>query len=76
MTNGMISISPSSTSLTYVVISQLHLHMVYMKWRRYRRVISLEIQVGITSQITKWLTRTPGNTGGGIRCQGGVSIPC
>jgi hypothetical protein len=30
MTNGMISISPSSTSLTYVVIFQLHLHMAYI----------------------------------------------
>jgi hypothetical protein len=30
MTNGMILISPSSTSLTYVVIFQLHLHMVYI----------------------------------------------
>jgi hypothetical protein len=29
MTSGMISISQSSTSLTYVVIVQLHLHMVY-----------------------------------------------
>jgi hypothetical protein len=30
MTNGMISINPSSTSLTYVVIFQLHLHMAYI----------------------------------------------
>jgi hypothetical protein len=30
MTNGMISISPSLTSLTYVVIFQLHLHMAYI----------------------------------------------
>jgi hypothetical protein len=30
MTNGMISIYPSSTFLTYVVIFQLHLHMVYI----------------------------------------------
>jgi hypothetical protein len=30
MTNGMISISPSSTSLTYLVIFQLHLHIVYI----------------------------------------------
>jgi hypothetical protein len=30
MTNGMIPISPSSTFLTYVVIFQLHLHMVYI----------------------------------------------
>jgi hypothetical protein len=29
MTNGMISISPSSTSHIYVVIFQLHLHMAY-----------------------------------------------
>jgi hypothetical protein len=28
MTNGMISISPSSTSLTYVVIFKLQMHMV------------------------------------------------
>jgi hypothetical protein len=43
----------------------------------YQRVISLEIHVGITSQIkTDGLTRTPGHTGGGIRCLGWVSIPC
>jgi hypothetical protein len=30
MTNRIISISPSSTSLTFVVISQLHLYMVYI----------------------------------------------
>jgi hypothetical protein len=30
MTNGMISISPLSTSFTYVVIFQLQLHMVYI----------------------------------------------
>jgi hypothetical protein len=30
MTNGMISISPLSTSLTCVVIFQLHLHMVHI----------------------------------------------
>jgi hypothetical protein len=30
MTNGMISISPSSTFLTYVLIFQLHLDMVYI----------------------------------------------
>jgi hypothetical protein len=46
-----------------------------MKWPRYRRVISLEIQVVITSQINKWANTDPGNTGGGIRCLGGVSIP-
>jgi hypothetical protein len=30
MTNWMISISPSSTSLIYVAISHLHLHMVFI----------------------------------------------
>jgi hypothetical protein len=30
MTNAMISISLSSTPLTYVVIFQLHLHIVYI----------------------------------------------
>jgi hypothetical protein len=30
-----------------------------MKWPRYRRVISLEIQVGITSQINKWAKTDP-----------------
>jgi hypothetical protein len=30
MTNVMISISPSSTFLTYEVIFQFHLHMVYI----------------------------------------------
>jgi hypothetical protein len=35
--------------------------------------ISLETQVGITSQRNKWANRTLGYTGGGIRCLGGVS---
>jgi hypothetical protein len=39
-------------------------------------VISLKIQVGNTNQRSKWATRTPGYTGDGIRCLGGVSIPC
>jgi hypothetical protein len=30
-----------------------------MKWPRYRRVISLEIQVEITSQINKWVNTEP-----------------
>jgi hypothetical protein len=30
-----------------------------LKWPRYRRVISLEIQVGITSQINKWANTDP-----------------
>jgi hypothetical protein len=30
-----------------------------MKWPRYRRVISLEIQVGIKSQINKWANTDP-----------------
>jgi hypothetical protein len=49
-----------------------------MKWLRYQRVISLKIQVGKLIQIREinGLTRTPGYTGGGIRCLGGVSIPC
>jgi hypothetical protein len=33
-----------------------------MKWPRYRRVISIEIQVGISSQIDKWASTDPGNT--------------
>jgi hypothetical protein len=47
-----------------------------MKWPRYTRIISLEIQVGITSQINRWANTDPGHTGGGIRCLGGVSTPC
>jgi hypothetical protein len=47
-----------------------------MKWLKYKRVISLETQVGITSLRNKWANREPGYTGGGIRCLGGVSIPC
>jgi hypothetical protein len=27
---------------------------IHMKWPRYRRLIRVEIQVGITSQINKW----------------------
>jgi hypothetical protein len=30
-----------------------------MKWLRYQRVISLETQVGITSQINKWANMDP-----------------
>jgi hypothetical protein len=42
----------------------------------YQRVISLEIQVGITSQRKNGLTHIPGYTGGGNMCLGGVRIPC
>ena len=38
MTNRIISISPSSTSLTYVVIFQLYLHMVY----KYRSLFDVQ----------------------------------
>jgi hypothetical protein len=38
MTNGIISISPSSTSLTYVILFQLHLHMVYL----YRNLFDMQ----------------------------------
>jgi hypothetical protein len=34
-------------------------HHPCMKWPRYRRVISLEIQVGITSRIHKWANTDP-----------------
>jgi hypothetical protein len=47
----------------------------FLKWTRCRRVICLEIQVGITNQRNKWADTDPGNTGGGIRCLEGVSIP-
>jgi hypothetical protein len=47
-----------------------------MKWLRYLRLISLVTQVGITSQRNIWANTDPGYTGGGIRCLGGVSIPC
>jgi hypothetical protein len=40
-----------------------------IKWKRNQRVISLEIQVGITNQINKWANTNPRNTSGGIRCQ-------
>jgi hypothetical protein len=46
------------------------------KLPRYQRVIRLEIQVVIASLIKGDLTQTPRHTGGGIRCLGGVSIPC
>jgi hypothetical protein len=32
-----------------------------MKWRRYQRVVSIEIQVGIASQINKWASMDPQN---------------
>jgi hypothetical protein len=44
-----------------------------MKWLIYQRVISLETEVQVREK--NGLTRTPGHTGGGIRCLGGVSIP-
>jgi hypothetical protein len=31
-----------------------------MKWPRYRRIINLKIQVGITNQINKWANTDPG----------------
>jgi hypothetical protein len=37
----------------------IHICTNPMKWPRYRRVISLEIQVGITSQINKWANTDP-----------------
>jgi hypothetical protein len=36
-----------------------NMYSVYMKWPRYRRVIGLEIQVGITSQINKLANTDP-----------------
>jgi hypothetical protein len=36
-----------------------HVCNITMEWPRYRRVISLEIQVGITSQINKWANTDP-----------------
>jgi hypothetical protein len=60
-----------------IIYRTTHLvHQNVAKWPRYREVISLEIQVRITSQINNGLTRTPGNAGGGIRCLEGVGIPC
>jgi hypothetical protein len=41
-------------------------------WPRYRRVISLEIQVGITSQINKWANTDPRKH----QRWDQVSIPC
>jgi hypothetical protein len=32
-----------------------------MKWLRYQRVISIETQVGVTSQINKWANTDPGH---------------
>jgi hypothetical protein len=34
-------------------------HIFIMKWPRYRTVISLEIEIGITSQINKWANTDP-----------------
>jgi hypothetical protein len=49
--------------------------MSFVKWLRYQRVISLETQVEVKSQMNKW-AHGPGPAGDGIRCLGGVSIPC
>jgi hypothetical protein len=43
------------------------------RWLRYQRVVSLETQVGVTSQINKRANTDPWV---GISCLGGVSIPC
>jgi hypothetical protein len=76
------------TLLTVTLIQQITLLTVTLKqviffsfperkkWPRYQRVISLQTQVGITSQRSKWANTDSGHTGGGIRCLGGVSIPC
>jgi hypothetical protein len=48
MTNGMISISPLSTFLTYIVIFQLHLHMVYI----YRSLFDMQELARLT--ISFW----------------------
>jgi hypothetical protein len=33
--------------------------VIELKWLRYQRVISLETQVGVTSQINKWANMDP-----------------
>jgi hypothetical protein len=52
MTNGMISNSPSSTSLTYVAIVQFHLHMVYI----YRSLF--DMQELARRSISFWLSQS------------------
>jgi hypothetical protein len=56
----------------YCLCSLELIRFVLMKWLRYQIVISLETEVGNTSQRNKWVTRTPRHTGGGIRSLGGV----
>jgi hypothetical protein len=47
-----------------------------MKWLRYQRMISLKKPVRNINQRNKWANTDPRISGGGIRCLGGVSIPC
>jgi hypothetical protein len=47
----------------------------HMKWLRYKRVISLKIQVGNTNQRNKWANTDHWIYGRWGRCLGGVSIP-
>jgi hypothetical protein len=63
-------------SLINLTIHRTLKMFLFMIWLRYQIVISLETQVGITSQRNNGITRTLGDTGGGIRCLRWVSIPC
>jgi hypothetical protein len=45
-----------------------------LEWLRYQTVISLETEVGITSQRNKKQKWTPGHTEGRVRCLGGVKM--
>jgi hypothetical protein len=53
-----IYVKLKNLSSTHMSPVTLELCMI-MKWPRYRRVVSLEIQVGITSQINKWAKTDP-----------------
>jgi hypothetical protein len=73
---------PDSWKIVRVAINKqtkfLYCIYVYneMILKRYQRVISLKTQIGITNQRNKWANTDTRYIGGGIRCLGGVSIPC
>jgi hypothetical protein len=56
MTKEMISISQSSTSLTYVVIFQLHLHMVFISRSWFGLLELVQDMISFEFESVNWRT--------------------
>jgi hypothetical protein len=64
----------SFDDLSWTEIGRMHPIHSYMKWHQSQMVIDLIISGNTSRRMGQ--TRTYGYTRGGIRCLGGVSIPC